>query len=196
MTAIGLAAPRRSLPWLPPLLFTLAVLALAEAFSRSGIVSTSAFPPVSDDLRAFARLLGETRFWSAAGNTLEGWGIGLGIAVVIAIPLGVLIGAMPLFYRATRVIVEFLRPIPSVALVPLAVLVYGTGLKSKVFLVAFASVWPILLQTVYGVRDVDPVALDTRGRSASARSTGCAASRCPAPCRTSRRGCASPRRSR
>jgi ABC-type nitrate/sulfonate/bicarbonate transport system permease component len=161
MTAIDLPAPRRSLPWLPGLLFTLAVLALVEAFSRSGIVSTSAFPPVSDDVRAFARLLGEAKFWSAVGNTLEGWGIGLGIAIAIAIPLGVLIGAMPLFYRASRVIVEFLRPIPSVALVPLAVLVYGTGLKSKIFLVAFASLWPILLQTMYGVRDVDPVALDT-----------------------------------
>ena len=57
--------------------------------------------------------------------------------------------------------IEFLRPIPSVALIPLAVLIYGQGLESKVFLVAFASFWPLLIQTIYGVQDVDPVATDT-----------------------------------
>ena len=57
--------------------------------------------------------------------------------------------------------IEFLRPIPSVALIPLAVLIYGPGLESKVFLVAFASFWPLLIQTIYGVQDVDPVATDT-----------------------------------
>ena len=57
--------------------------------------------------------------------------------------------------------IEFLRPIPSVALIPLAVLVYGSGLESKVFLAAFAATWPLLMQTLYGVQDVDPVATDT-----------------------------------
>jgi ABC-type nitrate/sulfonate/bicarbonate transport system permease component len=66
-----------------------------------------------------------------------------------------------MLYRAMRVPIEFLRPIPSVALIPLAVLVYGTGLQSKVFLAAFASFWPILIQTLYGMQDVDPVAIDT-----------------------------------
>ena len=60
-----------------------------------------------------------------------------------------------------RFVVEFLRPIPSVALVPLAVLIYGVGLESKVFLAAFASFWPLFVQTLYGVQDVDPVATDT-----------------------------------
>jgi len=60
-----------------------------------------------------------------------------------------------------RAVVEFLRPIPSVALVPMAVLVMGTGLTTKVFLVAFAAFWPMLIQTIHGVQDVDPVARDT-----------------------------------
>ena len=47
------------------------------------------------------------------------------------------------------------------ALIPLAVLVYGSGLQSKVFLAAFAATWPLLMQTLYGVQDVDPVATDT-----------------------------------
>jgi ABC-type nitrate/sulfonate/bicarbonate transport system permease component len=77
------------------------------------------------------------------------------------VPAGILIGSSRWAYRALRVPIEFLRPIPSVALIPLAVLVYGTGLQSKVFLAAFASFWPLLIQTIYGVQDVDPVATDT-----------------------------------
>ena len=108
-----------------------------------------------------------------------------------------IIGSSRWVYRAFRVPIEFLRPIPSVALIPLAVLIYGTGLESKVFLAAFASFWPLLIQTIYGVQDVDPVATDT------ARSFGLGRlarmwrdHRCPAPCPTSRRACGSPRRSR
>ncbi len=72
-----------------------------------------------------------------------------------------LIGFNQYVYRGLRPIIEFLRPIPSVALIPLAILVYGTGLESKVFLAAFAATWPLLIQTIYGVRDLDPVQRDT-----------------------------------
>ena len=57
--------------------------------------------------------------------------------------------------------IEFLRPVPSVALIPLAILIYGTGIKSVVFLAAFASFWQLIVQVLYGVQDVDPVATDT-----------------------------------
>ena len=57
--------------------------------------------------------------------------------------------------------VEFLRPIPSAALIPLLFLTLGTNFKSEVFLAAFGAFWPILLQTMYGIRDVDPVTTDT-----------------------------------
>jgi ABC-type nitrate/sulfonate/bicarbonate transport system permease component len=60
-----------------------------------------------------------------------------------------------------RLPIEFLRPIPSVALIPLAVLVFGTRFPNKLFLVTFACVWPLLFQAIYGVQDVDPVAVDT-----------------------------------
>ena len=87
--------------------------------------------------------------------------IGLGLAALIAIPAGIVIGSSRLLYRSLRAVIEFLRPIPSVALIPLAVLIYGSGLESKVFLATFAATWPLLMQTLYGVQDVDPVATDT-----------------------------------
>jgi ABC-type nitrate/sulfonate/bicarbonate transport system permease component len=137
------------------------VLALFELLPRIGVLPSDHFPPISETLSTLFDQLGESRFWEAVGNTLEGWALGLGIAAALAIPIGIVIGSSRLLYRAARGLIEFLRPIPSVALIPLAILIYGTGLQSKVFLAAFASFWQVLVATLYGVQDVDPVATDT-----------------------------------
>ncbi len=149
--------PGWALPWLGVLI----AVALVELVSRAGIVSSRYFPPATKDGAALVRLLGQGDYWTAVLNTLEGWAIGLAIAIVIAVPVGLALGFSDVLYHAARPIVEFLRPVPSVALIPLAILVYGTGLQSKVFLVAFASTWPLLIQTIYGARDLDPVHRDT-----------------------------------
>jgi ABC-type nitrate/sulfonate/bicarbonate transport system permease component len=155
----------------PPLLTTAAMLALAELLSRSGALPRDSFPPATEVLRALADEARTARFWQAVRETLQGWALGLGIAAAWAIPAGVLLGSVWYAYRAARGIVEFLRPIPSVALVPLAVLVYGTGTDSKVFLAAYAASWPLLIQTLYGVHDVDAVALETARAYRVARRT-------------------------
>jgi len=103
-------------------------------------------------------------FWTALLQTIRGWALGLAIAAGLAIPIGIALGSSDLAAAAFRVPIEFLRPIPSAALIPLLVLTLGTNVKSEVFLAAFGAFWPLLVQTMYGVRDVDPLALDT-GRS-------------------------------
>jgi ABC-type nitrate/sulfonate/bicarbonate transport system permease component len=155
--ARGPRVPDWALPWIS----IAVVLAFFELLSRAEILSSRSFPPVTDMLSTLWGELGTTELWEAVGQTLQGWALGLGIAAALAIPLGIIIGSSQLLYRSVRVIVEFLRPIPSVALIPLAILIYGTGLQSKVFLAAFASFWVLLVQTLYGVQDVDPVATDT-----------------------------------
>jgi ABC-type nitrate/sulfonate/bicarbonate transport system permease component len=144
-----------------PLLAVAGALALWELLTRTGVLNPDHIPTMTDTVSRLVELLGESSFWSAVGSTLQGWALGLAIAAALAIPLGIIIGSSATAYRAVRFVVEFLRPIPSVALVPLAVLIYGVGLESKVFLAAFASFWPLFVQTLYGVRDVDPVATDT-----------------------------------
>jgi ABC-type nitrate/sulfonate/bicarbonate transport system permease component len=144
-----------------PAVAVICVLALWELVVGIGLLNEDHVPSMSATFAELAELLGDGAFWSAVGSTLEGWALGLGIAAVLAIPLGILIGSSATAYRSVRFVVEFLRPIPSVALVPLAVLIYGVGLESKVFLAAFASFWPLFVQTLYGVQDVDPVATDT-----------------------------------
>jgi ABC-type nitrate/sulfonate/bicarbonate transport system permease component len=149
--------PDWALPWAS----VVGVLVLFDLLPRIGVLPRDHFPPISETLGTLVQQLGEASFWEAVGNTLEGWALGLGIAAALAIPIGIVIGSSRLLYRAARGLIEFLRPIPSVALIPLAILIYGTGLKSKVFLAAFASFWQLLVATLYGVQDVDPVATDT-----------------------------------
>lgn len=138
-----------------------AVLVLAELASRAELLPRRHFPPVSEMLAELGAQLGQASFWTALGQTMQGWVLGLAFAAVFAVPLGMILGSSVVRYRAFRAIIEFLRPIPSVALVPLAILVYGVGMESKVFLAAFAAFWPLLIQTLYGMQDVDPVAVDT-----------------------------------
>ena len=146
---------------LDPLLTLVLVCAVVEGLSRFDVLPRHGFPPLSQMLSTLANQIGTRSFWSLVGETLKGVGYGLGIAVALAVPAGVAVGSAELAYRAVRGVVEFLRPIPSVALVPLAVLVWGTGFTSKLFLVVYAAFWPLFVQTLYGMRDVDPVMVDT-----------------------------------
>lgn len=138
-----------------------AFLALGEAAPRLGLVKEAYFPPTSRIAEALVDEVGDAAFWSALGDTLTGWALGLAIASCAGIVVGVLVSVVPYLRDATASTIEFLRPIPSVALIPLAVLLYGTELKSVLLLVVYASFWQVLIQTLYGVQDVDPVAEET-----------------------------------
>ncbi|TQN43788.1 ABC-type nitrate/sulfonate/bicarbonate transport system permease component [Blastococcus colisei] len=147
--------------WGLPLLGVVLAIAVFEVLPRIGLVDRRFLPPASEMFGALFGRIADGSIWEPTVQTMQGWALGLGTALVIALPLGILIGSVFLLFMSTRTIVEFLRPIPSVALIPLAVLVFGAGLESKWFLAAFAATWPILLQTLYGVRDVDPTSIET-----------------------------------
>ncbi|WP_205650463.1 ABC transporter permease [Actinoplanes solisilvae] len=148
-----------------PVLLGLAGLAglllLVEALPRLGLVNDAYLPPTSRIATALFDELATAEFWRAVGDTLTGWAIGLAIAVTAGVVVGIVVGAIPVLRAATASTVEFLRPIPSVALIPLAVLLYGTDLGSVLLLVVYAAFWQVLVQVLYGVADVDPVADET-----------------------------------
>lgn len=134
---------------------------VCEAVSRAGIVRRSYLPPASEVLARAAELAGDAAFLDGIGATLRAWALGLGLACVIAVPLGLLLGSVPLVDSAVRAIVEVLRPLPSVALIPLVSLLLGSGTGTEVALIAYACVWPILFNTVYGLGETDPLAKET-----------------------------------
>ena len=135
--------------------------ALLELAPRAGLVSDRYAPPTSRIITELVDQAQQERFWIALYDTLRTWALGLAIAVVAGVVLGVVIGSVPLLRAATASTIEFLRPIPSVALIPLAALLYGATITSTLILVVYASFWQVLIQVLHGVADVDPVASDT-----------------------------------
>ena len=144
-----------------PVLSVVAALALWELISRTGVIAERDLPAMTTCVSTLWHLVQTGAFWHQLLLTVRGWALGLGVATVLAVPIGIVLGSSDLAGRAFRVPIEFLRPIPSAALIPLLFLTLGTNIKSEVFLAAFGAFWPLLVQTMYGVRDVDPVALDT-----------------------------------
>src|SRR5919201_3201435 len=138
-----------------------AALVLWEVISRTGVISEKDMPSMSTSFGELWSLVQTGDFWAAFGETVRGWALGLGVATALAVPIGIVLGSSEFAASAFRVPIEFLRPIPSAALIPLLFLTLGTNLKSEIFLASFGAFWPLLVQTMYGVRDVDPIALDT-----------------------------------
>jgi ABC-type nitrate/sulfonate/bicarbonate transport system permease component len=161
MTSLALRLPdRRRQPALGALGLLLLV-GLIEVLPRAGLVDERFLPPFSTMARSLAEQLTLADFWTALGQTLRGWALGLALAMVSGIVAGVVIGSVPLLRAVTASTIEFLRPIPSVALIPLVVLIYGSRPQSALVLVGYAAFWQVLVQVLYGVADVDPVVRDT-----------------------------------
>lgn len=132
-----------------------------ELIPRVGLVEARFLPPASEVLAALVVDFGLAAFWLSVAETMTAWGIGLALATGAAVVAGFVIGSSSFLRRATHSTIEFLRPIPSVALIPLAVLLFGVKIESTLMLVVYASFWQVLIQVLYGVADVDTVADST-----------------------------------
>ncbi|XKG82834.1 ABC transporter permease [Microbacterium aerolatum] len=141
-----------------------AFLGLWETVSRLGLVDTRFVPPASEVLVRFGQYVIDRAFWRDVGSTMLSWSLGLIIAVAAATVIGFLIGSSRFLERLTHSTIEFLRPVPSVALIPLAVLLFGTKIQAGLLLIVYAAFWQVLIQVIYGAKDVDPVA-DATARS-------------------------------
>lgn len=136
-------------------------LLIWEAVGRSGVVAGKVLPPASVVLTRFVGLFTDARFVSDAASTLLSWVIAMASATAIAVPLGLLLGSVRPLRLVTGPVIEFLRPLPTVALIPLAILVLGSGAQTKISLAVFASAWPILFNAVYAVGEIDRQLLET-----------------------------------
>lgn len=135
-------------------LFVVLVTLLVEVGVRAFDYETSIATP-SSTLRALVEELSNGALSGEIGATLSAYLQGLAIAIAIGVAAGVLIGSSRTLLDATSVLIEFMRPIPGVALIPLVILSFGIGVPARRFLIAFAAIWPILINTIYGVRGGD-----------------------------------------
>ncbi len=154
------AAPRKKSPinWTGFGFFLLCV-GIVEVMARLGWL-TSYVPPPSQIFAALWTGLIDGDISSQIGVTLSVYARGLGLASTLAILVGVLMGTYKPVFDALKIIVEFLRPVPSVAMIPLAILFFGLGATMRISVITYAAFWPLLINTIYGVRAIDPLALD------------------------------------
>jgi ABC-type nitrate/sulfonate/bicarbonate transport system permease component len=155
-------APRRAwASWVLPPLAVLIVLVLWQVLTATEVLRRSQFPTMSDTLAQLGHELGTGDLWSAIGKTLLAWLIGMVITVVVGVIVGTALAFNDFAARSAAPVIEILKAIPAIAILPLVILTLGSNLTMKVFLICFAALWPFVIQVIYGVRSMDPVVLDT-----------------------------------
>lgn len=150
-------AARRRAPWLPLVGIAAAVVLwwLGALLLERRTPVAAAFAPLPS-LQALVRLVGSGELWPHVLVSLVRVAIGLGLAILVGVPLGVLTGMSPRFSQATTPLFQFLRMVSPLSWMPVAVMVLGVGDAPVYFLLAFAAVWPLLLNTASGVAHLDP----------------------------------------
>jgi ABC-type nitrate/sulfonate/bicarbonate transport system permease component len=132
-----------------------------EAASRLELLSTLSFPPVTVILATWGGLVASGELLRELFPSLARMFGGYLIGVALGVGVGLLMGMWRFFYNLLEPVTEFLRPIPSPAYIPIVILFLGIDTEMKLFMIAFASFFPVLLNTYSGVRSVDPVQLQT-----------------------------------
>ena len=131
-------------------------LALWQFASVSDLVSRVFLPPVTDAFDALWRQVEDGSLLQAILGTTGRMLVGFAFAVVVGCGFGLLIGLSPTVRAYIEPSLEFLRPSPASAIIPVAILMLGLTKTMIIFVIAFGSLWPILLATIQGVKSVEP----------------------------------------
>ncbi len=153
------------------LLVPLVLLAAWEAAGRLGLVSPVVLPPPSTVLRTWVAALSpppdEARtFWTVAFDgelqrdafaSMSRVVLGFLLGAALALPIGLAMGASGRAYAYLNPLLQILRPIPPIAYIPLAIVWFGLGNPPAFFLIALGAFFPVLINTIAGVRQVDDI---------------------------------------
>ncbi|MGC0366625.1 ABC-type nitrate/sulfonate/bicarbonate transport system permease component [Rhodococcus sp. 27YEA15] len=143
------------------LLTLLALAAGWQVFGMLGSDDAKGIPKFTDVATSFVDELGTSSLWGALGQTLTTTAVGLALCLAIGIPAGLILASHPFLTVSSRFVIDFCRTVPPLAVIPLFLLIMGPTPRMAVALIVAVSVWPILLQTIHGVRNVEPELLST-----------------------------------
>ena len=139
-----------------PLLLPLAALLVFELWIRLAHLQSDSLAPPSAVLAALVAALADLTIPIATRDTLLAAFAGLAIGSVIGLALGIAFGVSSVLDRLMEVTIEAIRPIPSIALLPIALIALGFGYRMEIVIVAFACVWPMLILSRTAVRGIEP----------------------------------------
>jgi ABC-type nitrate/sulfonate/bicarbonate transport system permease component len=141
--------------------FLSVLLLVWELTARAELVNPLIVPPPSKIFISFWSLVSSGNIPLQILVSMRRAAVGYLLAAIVFIPLGVFMGLLDGVHRALEVIIEMLRPIPPPVIIPVAILFFGLEDEMKIFVIFFSCAWPILLNTVDGVKSVDRVLLST-----------------------------------
>ncbi len=136
-----------------------AFLALWEIAPRLGWLNRIFFPPLSEVCEAWYAMLLDGTLTANIGISLQRAAIGFVLAVIVAVPLGFLMGRYTLFEKVSDLLVQTLRNTSQFALLPVFILLLGIGEASKIAITFYSSIFFLLINTISGVKSVDPLLL-------------------------------------
>lgn len=163
--AVPAAGARRPGDWkeiVYPLMLLVAFLVLWEAGVAQGWLRAVQFPPPSKLARSFVELFrdGYPEGISIAAHvamTVQRILAGYALALLLAIPLGLVIGRVPVLDALTDPVIAFGRSVATLSLLPIAVVWFGTGEAARIFLIGYGCFWVMLSNVVAAVKNVDPM---------------------------------------
>jgi ABC-type nitrate/sulfonate/bicarbonate transport system permease component len=137
-------------------LVPIGLLLVWEVAGRLGAIPVESLSMPSRMWTAGVVLLRDGVLLSATTQTLHTTLEGLALATLLGVAVGIIFGLFPRMQGVVGPTLEVLRPVPPVAFIPLALLIFGFGVALEVSIIVLASVWPVLIVTVAAVRGIDP----------------------------------------
>jgi NitT/TauT family transport system permease protein len=138
------------------LVIPIGLIALAEIGARASHLQSDSLAPPSEIVVAWFEAFRDGSLFATTAQTLACAMAGLGMGFGFGLVLGILIGLFRPLDHLLEVIIEIVRPIPSVALIPIALLVFGFGYRMEILIIAFATLWPALILTRAAVSSIEP----------------------------------------
>lgn len=138
----------------------LACLLVWQLLVSFQLVPLAGVAPPGAAFERWAQLLTTMPYWEVLGSTLLSWFLGMLLSVLVAVPLGVMIGLSRFWSDSTRFTIDFMRTVPPVALLPVILLTLGPTLAMKLSLILVGTVWPVLIQAIYAASQVEAVQRD------------------------------------
>lgn len=137
-----------------------AIVGVWQAADSLGLITFDYFPAPAGVVSAGREIFASGELADNLRHTLSAALGGWIIAVAIAVPLGTVIGLSRPVWTFTMASLDALRALPIVGFVPVAVLLYGFTMKMEIYVAAYAAIWPILINTIAGMRAVRPRSLE------------------------------------
>lgn len=143
--------------WIQRSLILFIFLGLWEVLPASGLIDRAFLPQFSEVAAALVKMIFSGELTDHLIISLERAFLGFALAVLVAIPLGILMGWYKMFERFVDPLMQAFRNTSTLALYPVFILFLGIGEASKIAILFKAALWPILINTISGVKNVDPL---------------------------------------